>query len=129
MIDTRIVAEYRELQALNLALVEGLTNTAEPLDAMAAAVGLVILEAMLPHVPVDTGTLQSSQTLLPEEGKGEAWILSSHRRNPKSGDYADQYVLDVLTRGDDFYSEGLADVPNWVEEAFGTFEAWVGSLL
>lgn len=129
MITTSVVDEYEELRALNIALMDGLARTAEPLDAMVAAVGLVMLHTLLPLVPVDTGTLQISQTFVPQEGKGEAWITSAHLQNPKRGGYADQYVLDVLDSHGDFYELAVQDTPEWVEEAFGAFEVWAGELL
>ncbi|MDA0244695.1 MAG: hypothetical protein OT477_14850 [Chloroflexi bacterium] len=128
MITVSVVDSYRELQALNLQLVEAMQGISEGQDRAAMAVALLVMDTMLPLVPIDTGTLQAAQVILPEEGAGEVWITSAHLQNPKWGGYADQYVLDVVQRGD-FYAEAVATTPEWVEEAFGAFEAWVGSLL
>lgn len=128
MSEKSVVAEYKEMQERNRALIRGLSSTAEGLDRIVMAVGLAVLEEMLPHVPVDTGTLKASQTLLPDEGVGEAWIFTAARMNPKSKVTADTYVHQAIQKRGDFYTMAAATATEWEEAAFGAFEIWAGEL-
>lgn len=123
-----IVEGYREAQAINRAILHDLAVSGSLVTQPVAAVAEVVLDTLLPYVPVQTGTLQAAQ--------GVGWaaeneaIVSTQAgyQNPVMGGMADSYVFDVVERKP-FYDWAYADLPDLSDTALGAVEIALDGML
>ncbi|MCB0033250.1 MAG: hypothetical protein KDE51_04500 [Anaerolineales bacterium] len=101
------VVGFQAMQMLNRRWIRQLAEGGEVNRKVLALASEIVLDSVIPYVPVVTGTLSAAQQALMEEGADVIYITTMHLMNPLFDSFADEYAPEVLQRID-FYAEGVA---------------------